>query len=62
MGRVGIDLDNLSRNEGLKYEEVQTFAEHMISHQVLNDASVLPTLSQLQLLLGATVLGNLLLD
>lgn len=58
MGRVGIDLDNLSRNEGLKYEEVQTFAEHMISHQVLNDASVLPTLSQLQLLLGATVLGE----
>lgn len=56
MDRVGVDLDNLSLYEGLQMNEVQTFAEHMIAHQVLKDESVLPALSQLQLFLGAAVL------
>ncbi len=58
MDWVGVDLDNLSLNESLQFDEVQTFAEHMIAHQVLKDESVLPALSQLQLFLGATVLGK----
>lgn len=58
METLAYDLDVSSLDRSLRIQELQNYIERLMSHQVLKQEFVLPTLSRLQLWLGALVLSR----
>jgi hypothetical protein len=58
MERLATSYETAGLERGLRLRETQELAERLMTHAVLRDARVVPTISKLQLLLGAIVFSR----
>ncbi|MCY0870502.1 MAG: heptaprenyl diphosphate synthase component 1, partial [Firmicutes bacterium] len=58
MDQLATSYDTAGLERGLRLRETQELAERLMTHAVLRDARVVPTISKLQLLLGAIVFSR----